>query len=198
VRIVIGQFNSVVTDFSLNAEKIVALVHKARQTGAELVVFPEMSVCGYPPMDLLDLDNFVEECMKAVRFIQHQVPQDIGVVLGYIDQNPSYTGKRLVNIVSLIHNNRIVFSQTKTLLPTYDVFDEARYFEPAKVWRVTEFKGKKIGIAICEDVWWEQEKHLGEKYDLDPVKAKGALCINRRNKQKSRYSRSLCQPGRSQ
>jgi NAD+ synthase (glutamine-hydrolysing) len=170
VRIVIGQLNSVVTDFSVNAQKIVDLVRDARKTGAELIVFPEMCVCGYPPMDLLDLDNFVEECMKAVRFIQHKVPGDIGVVLGYIDQNPSYTGKRLVNIVSLIHNNRIVFSQIKTLLPTYDVFDEARYFEPAGERRVFEFKGKRIVIAVCEDVWWEQEKHSGEKYALDPVK----------------------------
>jgi len=165
-----GQLNSVVTDFSANAQKIVDLVHQAAKTGAELIVFPEMCVCGYPPMDLLDLDNFVEECMKAVRFIQHKVPKDIGVVLGYIDQNPSFTGKRLVNIVSLMYNNRIIFSQIKTLLPTYDVFDEARYFEPAAERRVTEFKGKRIGIAVCEDVWWEQEKDSGEKYAVDPVK----------------------------
>jgi NAD+ synthase (glutamine-hydrolysing) len=170
VRIAVGQVNSVITDFLNNAKNILALIKRAKEEGSELIVFPELSVCGYPPMDLLDLDNFVEECMKAVRFIQHRAPKNIGVVLGYVDQNRSYTGKKLMNVASLIYDNRIVFSQAKTLLPTYDVFDESRYFEPAKHRRVVEFKGKKLGIAICEDMWWEQEKHSGEKYATDPVK----------------------------
>jgi len=170
VRIAVGQVNSVITDFMNNAKNILALIKRAKEEGSELIVFPELSVCGYPPMDLLDLDNFVEECMKAVRFIQHRAPKNIGVVLGYVDQNRSYTGKKLMNVASLIYDNRIVFSQAKTLLPTYDVFDESRYFEPAKHRRVVEFKGKKLGIAICEDMWWEQEKHSGEKYATDPVK----------------------------
>lgn len=170
MRIAVGQVNSVITDFMNNAKNILALIKRAKEEGSELIVFPELSVCGYPPMDLLDLDNFVEECMKAVRFIQHRAPKNIGVVLGYVDQNRSYTGKKLMNVASLIYDNRIVFSQAKTLLPTYDVFDESRYFEPAKHRRVVEFKGKKLGIAICEDMWWEQEKHSGEKYATDPVK----------------------------
>jgi NAD+ synthase (glutamine-hydrolysing) len=170
VRIAVGQVNSVITDFLNNAKNILALIKRAKEEGSELIVFPELSVCGYPPMDLLDLDNFVEECMKAVRFIQHRAPKNIGVVLGYVDQNRSYTGKKLMNVASLIYDNRIVFSQAKTLLPTYDVFDESRYFEPAKHRRVVEFKGQKLGIAICEDMWWEQEKHSGEKYATDPVK----------------------------
>ncbi|MEJ2662794.1 MAG: NAD+ synthase [Spirochaetia bacterium] len=170
MRIAVGQVNSVITDFLNNAKNILALIKRAKEEGSELIVFPELSVCGYPPMDLLDLDNFVEECMKAVRFIQHRAPKNIGVVLGYVDQNRSYTGKKLMNVASLIYDNRIVFSQAKTLLPTYDVFDESRYFEPAKHRRVVEFKGKKLGIAICEDMWWEQEKHSGEKYATDPVK----------------------------
>jgi NAD+ synthase (glutamine-hydrolysing) len=170
VRIAVGQVNSVITDFLNNAKIILALFKRAKEEGSELIVFPELSVCGYPPMDLLDLDNFVEECMKAVRFIQHRAPKNIGVVLGYVDQNRSYTGKKLMNVASLIYDNRIVFSQAKTLLPTYDVFDESRYFEPAKHRRVVEFKGKKLGIAICEDMWWDQEKHSGEKYATDPVK----------------------------
>jgi NAD+ synthase (glutamine-hydrolysing) len=169
VRIALGQINSLITGFSLNAEKIIAFTHKAINEKADLIVFPEMCVCGYPPMDLLDLDNFVEECVKAVRFIQHNTPGEIGVLVGYIDQNRSHSGKKLVNTVSLMYNNQIIFSQAKTLLPTYDVFDEARYFEPAKARNIIEFKGKKIGITICEDIWWEQEKQSGEKYRVDPV-----------------------------
>jgi NAD+ synthase (glutamine-hydrolysing) len=170
VRIAIAQINSLITGFSVNAHKILNLIKKAASLKADLIVFPEMSVCGYPPMDLLDLNNFVEECQKAVRWIQHRIPQGIGVLLGYIDKNRAHSGKKLVNLVSLIYNNQVIFSQSKTLLPTYDVFDEARYFEPAKTREVTEFEGKKLGIAICEDIWWEQEKHAGEKYPLDPVK----------------------------
>jgi len=169
VRIAIGQINPLITGFSLNAEKIMTYIAKAVDRHADIIVFPEMCVCGYPPMDLLDLDNFVEECLKAVRFIQHKTPKGIAILLGYIDQNRTHSGKKLVNTVSLIHNNQIIFSQAKTLLPTYDVFDEARYFEPAKKRSVIEYKGKKIGITICEDIWWEQEKHSGEKYSIDPV-----------------------------
>ncbi|MBN1797017.1 MAG: NAD+ synthase [Spirochaetales bacterium] len=169
MRIALGQINPLITGFSKNAEKILTFIKQAVHEQADIIVFPEMCVCGYPPMDLLDLDNFVEECLKAVRFIQHKAPKEIAVLIGYIDQNRAHSGKPLVNTVSLIHNNQIIFSQAKTLLPTYDVFDEARYFEPAKKRNVIEFNQKKIGITICEDIWWEQEKHSGEKYAVDPV-----------------------------
>jgi NAD+ synthase (glutamine-hydrolysing) len=121
-------------------------------------------------MDLLDHNSFVEDSLQSVRKIQKQVPKDIAVVLGLVEQNPSLQGKALVNSAVVLLNGEIVFRQHKSLLPSYDVFDESRYFEPAKEYGCFEWKGKKIGIAICEDMWWESEFQSGERYALDPIK----------------------------
>jgi NAD+ synthase (glutamine-hydrolysing) len=169
MKIAIAQINSTIADFRGNAEKILAFTRAAKEKKAELVVFPELALCGYPPMDLLDQDKYVDECLKNLRILQHELPSDIGVIVGYIDRNREATGKPLVNAASLLWENSIVFSQGKTLLPTYDVFDEARYFQPASRRSVFRFKGVQIGIAICEDVWWELERHEGERYPVDPV-----------------------------
>jgi NAD+ synthase (glutamine-hydrolysing) len=170
MKIALLQVNSTIADFQGNAEKMLALAEGAAAAGADLAVFPELCVCGYPPLDLLDQERFTDECLKAVRAFQRRSPAKLGAVIGYIDKNRTGKGKALVNAVSLIHENRILFTQTKTLLPTYDVFDEARYFEPAARRRVFEFRGVKIGIAICEDVWWEQERSAVLQYPVDPVK----------------------------
>ncbi|RPJ09659.1 MAG: NAD+ synthase [Spirochaetaceae bacterium] len=169
MKIAIAQMNSTIADFKGNAEKILTFTHAARKKNADLVVFPELALCGYPPMDLLDQDKYVDECLKHLRLLQHELPKDIGIILGYIDRNRETNGKSLVNTASLIYENTIQFSQNKTLLPTYDVFDEARYFQPASQRKIFSFKGIKLGIAICEDVWWEQERHEGERYPVDPV-----------------------------
>ncbi len=166
----IGQINPIIGDFSGNADKILAYVGEARRLGAEAILFPEMCICGYPPMDLLDQGSFVEANLKTLHRIQRSVPEGIGVLVGYVDKNRSQAGKPLVNAVSLIHNGRILLTQAKSLLPTYDVFDEARYFEPAASRRVIEFKGERVGVAICEDLWWEAEKPAALHYPVDPVK----------------------------
>jgi NAD+ synthase (glutamine-hydrolysing) len=170
VKVAIGQINPVIGDFSSNAAKILDYVTRAERGGAEVIVFPEMCVCGYPPMDLLDHVSFVEANLKTLRLIQQGSPRGIGIVLGYVDKNRSSTGKPLVNAVSLIHNGEVLLTQTKSLLPTYDVFDEARYFEPADRRRVITFKGEQIGIAICEDIWWEAEQPSALHYPVDPVR----------------------------
>ncbi len=170
MKIALLQLNSTIADFQGNAEKMLAMAEAAAAAGADLAVFPELCVCGYPPLDLLDQERFTDECLKAVRFFQHRAPAGLGAVVGYIDRNRTGRGKGLVNAVSLIHENKIQFTQAKTLLPTYDVFDEARYFEPAAERRVFPFKGKRIGIAVCEDVWWEQERRAALQYPIDPVK----------------------------
>jgi NAD+ synthase (glutamine-hydrolysing) len=170
VELGIGQINPVIGDFSGNADKILAYVGEARRLGAEAILFPEMCICGYPPMDLLDQGSFVEANLKTLHRIQRSVPEGIGVLVGYVDKNRSQAGKPLVNAVSLIHNGRILLTQAKSLLPTYDVFDEARYFEPAASRRVIEFKGERVGVAICEDLWWEAEKPAALHYPVDPVK----------------------------
>jgi len=169
MRIAIAQINPVIGDFSGNAEKILAHARRARELNAELVVFPELAVCGYPPMDLLDHASFVEANLKALRRIQRGCPADIGVVLGYVDRNRTNTGKPLTNSVSLFQGGNLLWTQAKSLLPSYDVFDESRYFEPAKERAVFPFGGERIGIAICEDIWWEAEPNAGIRYPVDPV-----------------------------
>jgi len=170
VKVAIGQINPAIGDFSGNAAKILDYVTKAERGGADVIVFPEMCVCGYPPMDLLDHVSFVEANLKALRLIQQRSPKGIGIVLGYVDKNRTSAGKPLVNAVSLIRNGEVLLTQTKSLLPTYDVFDEARYFEPADRRRVSAFKGEQIGIAICEDIWWEAEQPAALHYPVDPIK----------------------------
>ena len=170
MKVAIGQINPVIGDFDGNVDRILDLTAEARDDSAELVVFPEMCICGYPPMDLLDYSRFVQENQKALRRLQQQLPDGIAVAVGYVDQTAGTGGKPLQNVVSVIMNGRILHRQAKTLLPTYDVFDEARYFEPAAERRLFELGGVKIGFAICEDIWWESEPVPGARYAVDPVR----------------------------
>lgn len=169
MKVAIGQINSKIGDFEGNRDKILDYSVKAAALKADIVVFPEMSLCGYPPMDLLDHPTFIAENKKALRWLQKHLPKDICVVLGYVSNNPSQKGKGLQNFGAAIYNNEIIHRQAKTLLPSYDVFDETRYFEPAEEQTVFTFKGKKIGLAICEDIWWESEVMPGSRYPVDPV-----------------------------
>jgi NAD+ synthase (glutamine-hydrolysing) len=170
VIVAIAQINTVIGDFERNADKILDYVQSAAEEGAELVVFPEMCLCGYPPLDLLDYEPFVEQNLKQARRIQQTAPDGIGVVFGYMDKNRTGSGKNLMNVASLIHDGKLVYTQAKTLLPTYDVFDEARYFEPAGERRIVPFKGERLGIAICEDIWWESRPVAATRYPVDPIK----------------------------
>jgi NAD+ synthase (glutamine-hydrolysing) len=171
MRIAIAQINSTIGDFSGNRERIIRFARRARdETGAELVLFPELAVCGYPPMDLLDQDCFTELNLRTLHILQRQLPPDIAVGLGYVGRNPYSGGKALVNLYGIILGGKLVFEQIKTLLPTYDVFDEARNFECAQAWSAFEWKGERIGIAICEDVWRETAAS-GTSYVRDPVRA---------------------------
>ncbi|MDR2444621.1 MAG: NAD+ synthase [Spirochaetaceae bacterium] len=170
MRISVAQINSTIGDFSGNRAKILAFARKAKhEHGAELALFPELAVCGYPPMDLLDQDCFVEQNIRSLRLLQRELPSGLAVGLGYVNRNLSVQGKALVNAFGVILDGELVFEQVKTLLPTYDVFDEARNFEPASSWPCFGYKGERIGIAICEDVWRETETP-GTKYAEDPVR----------------------------
>ena len=181
------QMNSIIGDFAGNARRIVELVESARSSkastggspagapgsapaGADLFVFPELALCGYPPMDLLDQDAFVEGSLSALRRLQKELPGSAAVALGYVDRNRTGSGRALVNAFSVISGGKIVFTQEKTLLPTYDVFDEARYFEPGRARKVFTPPFGRIGFAICEDLWWEAPPSPSFKYALDPVK----------------------------
>ncbi|MDR1030715.1 MAG: NAD+ synthase [Treponema sp.] len=168
MRIAIAQINSRVGGFEDNTRKIIDFAAKAASEKVDIVFFPELVVCGYPPMDLLDQDAFVEHNIRSLRILQRELPLGIAVGLGYVNRNRSNSGKFLINVYGIIKDGALLFEQSKTLLPTYDVFDEARNFEPAKAWPHFTFMGEKIGIAICEDVWRETETP-GTKYLEDPV-----------------------------
>jgi len=120
-------------------------------------------------MDLLEYDSFVEENLKALRSLQAGAPHGIGIIVGYVDRNRLRPGKALLNVASLVSDGKILHTQAKTLLPTYDVFDEARWFESAAARTVVPFGGERLGIAICEDIWWEGETAPGLRYLVDPV-----------------------------
>jgi len=170
VRIAIAQCNPTIGDFNGNRVRVLNCAHQARDHGAELVLFPELAICGYPPMDLLDQRTFLEENRRALRALQHELPPEIAVVVGAVDANRLPTGKPLQNVAVVMHQGRVLHTQAKTLLPTYDVFDEARYFEPASERVPFELHGVRIGIAICEDIWWETPPSPGERYPVDPAK----------------------------
>ena len=169
MRVAMAQINTTIGDFEGNTGKVLDYVGRAASEGADLVVFPEMCLCGYPPLDLIDYEPFVGESLKQVRKIQQSAPRGIGIVVGYMDRNRSHTGKSLMNVVSLICHGKLLHTQAKTLLPTYDVFDEARYFEPARERQVVAFGGKRLGLALCEDLWWESAPQPGLRYPVDPV-----------------------------
>ncbi|MCG8479104.1 MAG: NAD+ synthase, partial [Spirochaetales bacterium] len=169
VKLAIAQINSTIGDFSGNRKRILEASTRARSEGAELVLLPELSVCGYPPMDLLDHDAFVEENLKSLRWLQHNLPPDMATVVGYVDRSPQAAGKSLQNVAAVLLDGQIAFRQAKRLLPTYDVFDEARYFEPATESAIWRYRDIRVGIAICEDIWWEVEPVPGTRYPIDPV-----------------------------
>ncbi|MFP4268431.1 MAG: NAD+ synthase [Spirochaetaceae bacterium] len=170
MKVAVGQINTVLGDFEGNTRKILEYAGRAAENGVDLIVFPEMSICGYPPMDLLDYERFTQENRRSLRKLQRELPLGIAAAVGYVDKTEGVLGKNLQNVVSIIRNGVILHSQAKTLLPTYDVFDEARYFEPASERRVYELDGVRVGIAVCEDLWWETEPVPGTRYAVDPVR----------------------------
>ena len=169
MKVACAQINPTIGDFDGNCDKVLSYARRARDAGCQLAVFPELCLCGYPPMDLLEHDSFVEENLKALRRVQGAAPAGMGIVVGHVDRNRSRPGKALLNAASLIADGKIIHTQAKTLLPTYDVFDEARWFEPASERTVVAFGGERIGIAICEDLWWEGETAPGLRYPVDPI-----------------------------
>jgi len=156
MKIAIGQLNFVVGDFSSNREKMLGDVQRAHQSGCDLVIFSELAVCGYPPLDLLEKRAFVEECIAAVRELAREAPEGIGIILGAPEFNTHEEGKLLFNSAYFLYEGEIRQTFQKSLLPTYDIFDEYRYFEPNTDFHILEFKGQKIAVTVCEDLWDEQ------------------------------------------
>jgi NAD+ synthase (glutamine-hydrolysing) len=152
MKIFLAQQNYHIGNFEENTKKIIEGIQKGKQQGADLVLFSELCICGYPPRDFLEFDDFINKCYAAIDVIK-EYADDIGVLIGSPARNPSKEGKDLFNAAFLLYEKQIKAEIHKTLLPTYDVFDENRYFEPAFDWKVMEFKGKKLAVTICEDIW---------------------------------------------
>lgn len=152
MKIALVQQNYHIGNFESNTRKIIEAIKSSKQQGADLVVFTELSVCGYPPRDFLEFKDFINQCYSAIDKIKEHTA-DIGVIVGAPAINPDAAGKDLFNAAWFLYEGKVLGSAYKTLLPNYDVFDEYRYFEPGYNWQVIEFKGKRIALTICEDIW---------------------------------------------
>jgi NAD+ synthase (glutamine-hydrolysing) len=165
MKIALAQINPIVGDLSYNIKKIMDFTRKAAKLNAEISLFPEMAITGYPPHDLLERPTFAKQTQNAMdELAGANLP--IPIVTGAILPNPQKKGKPLQNCAVLIENNKIKHIQPKTLLPTYDVFDEHRYFSPADSIIPVPFKNMTLGLTVCEDIW---KTPTGTLYEKDPV-----------------------------
>jgi len=178
MKIAIAQLNYHIGNFELNTSKIIECIHQSKAEGADLVVFSELSVTGYYPHDLLERKEFIEQSYKAIEQIA-ACCKGIAAIVGGPSINPEPRGKKLFNSAFFMYDGVIQQLVNKSLLPTYDIFDEYRHFEPNKHFSVFPFCGKKIAITICEDLWDEQEtqNEFGREklYQLSPLKELSAL-----------------------
>jgi len=170
VKIALGQINPTVGDFAGNSAKIIEFSQRAKSTGAGLILFPELSVCGYPPRDLVERASFVVHNREAAEHIAAET-RGIAVICGLVTPAQAETGKSVMNSAALLVDGQIKFVQSKMLLPTYDVFDEMRNFAPARSQLLFPFCGKHMALTICEDAW--NDKHFWPRrlYSVDPVEA---------------------------
>ncbi|MEP7251545.1 MAG: NAD+ synthase [Ginsengibacter sp.] len=152
MKIILSQQNYHIGNFESNTNKIIDAIKFAKNQKADLIVFSEMSVCGYPARDFMDFNDFINKCYESIDIIKEHA-DNIGVIVGGPHRNPVREGKDLFNAAFLLYEKEIKGIAHKTCLPNYDVFDEYRYFEPAFSWNVIEFKGKRLALTICEDIW---------------------------------------------
>ena len=170
MKIALGQINPTVGDFSGNAAKIIDFSQRAKAAGAGLILFPELSVCGYPPRDLVERPSFVARNGEYAKRIAAQT-HGIAVICGLVTPADSDTGKSVMNSAALLQDGNIAFIQSKMLLPTYDVFDEMRNFAPAKRQELFSFCGNRMALTICEDVWNDKQFWVKRLYTVDPVES---------------------------
>jgi len=179
MRLGLLQLNPTIGAFAANREKLLAAYARAVSRGAEFVLAPELFLCGYPPRDLLLREDFIAANLAAL----HETAANIGEIplcVGYVEKNSERPGRALKNAAAVLQHGRIIWRTAKSLLPTYDVFDEDRYFEPAKKVEPFVFNGKKLGITICEDIWNDEDFWPERLYRRDPVReliAQGAEMI---------------------
>ncbi|NIP95735.1 MAG: NAD+ synthase [Akkermansiaceae bacterium] len=181
MKIGLAQLNATVGDFPANARRIVNAYREALDKGADLVVTPEMSLVGYPPRDMVFKSEFVPKCLQALDYLSGEIGE-VPLLVGYVDRNEAEgPGKPFRNAAAMLQGGKIVAKVFKSLLPTYDIFDERRYYEPAEVCEPVVWEGRRLGITICEDIWTEDylERPLYKRDPVEELKAGQAdLIIN--------------------
>jgi len=168
MKIALAQINTHIGNFAENTHKIIQNIERAKSEGADLIVFPELAVCGYPPLDFLEFDDFITRCQEAVLKIAGACV-GIAAIVGAPAVNPKVEGKNLFNAAFFLVDGKIKQQVNKTLLPNYDVFDEYRYFEPNTGFNCVEFKGERIALSICEDLWDIEEDKMYLRWPMDEL-----------------------------
>ncbi len=166
MKIALAQINTIIGDFEHNTKKMLQYIKEAEDKGADIIIFPELATTGYPPRDFLEFKDFINKAEESIERLK-KASKNIAIVVGTPSKNPVIEGKDLYNSVVFLYGEKEIYRQHKTLLPTYDIFDEARYFEEASNWDIVEFKGKKIALTVCEDLW-----NLGNEnplYTVNPM-----------------------------
>jgi predicted amidohydrolase len=167
MKIALAQINTTVGDFACNEAKILAAYRRGTEAGAELVVFPELAVTGYPPRDLLLKRHFIQRNLETLDRLAAATGQT-GMLVGFVGRNPQQVGREATNATALLQDGKVVATRAKTLLPTYDVFDEDRYFEPATENTPVEFNGRRLGLTVCEDMWNDEDFWDERRYRRNP------------------------------
>lgn len=169
MKIAVAQINSIIGDLENNKIKILELYKKGAEEGADLVVFPELALIGYPPLDLVEKKEFRSKVSDIHREIA-SFTGETGLLFGSITEADEKIGTNIYNSAIMCHNGKIQFIQNKSLIPNYDVFDEVRYFEPSKQTDIYKFKSETLGISVCEDIWNDEDYWSNRRYLEDPVK----------------------------
>jgi NAD+ synthase (glutamine-hydrolysing) len=170
MRIALAQIDTTVGDLEGNSAKILDFSRQAESAGAEMVAFPELALTGYPPKDLVEKDSFLDRTGESLhRIAKESASFDLSLIIGYVARSPKHAAIKAQNAAAVIENGRIIFEQRKMLLPTYDVFDEARYFQPADEQSICRIRGSKVALAICEDFWNDKQYWERRRYSRDPI-----------------------------
>ncbi len=178
LTIAVAQLDYHTGNFDYNTQKIITHIQKAQQAGADLIVFSELCVCGYPPRDFLEFDDFIEQCQQSVNQIAQHC-NGIAAIVGSPSKNPNIKGKDLFNSAFLLAEGKVAAVRHKTLLPNYDIFDEYRYFEPNNRFEVVDFNGVKIALTVCEDLWNVDDNPMYQINPMDElIKQQPDLMIN--------------------
>ncbi len=170
MRIALAQINTTVGDLDGNSAKILDFARQAERRGAEVVAFPELALTGYPPRDLVEKHSFLDRTADALQSIaQESANLNLSLIIGYVARSPESAAIKAQNAAAVVENGRIVCDQRKILLPTYDVFDEARYFQPAEHQCICNIRGTRVALAICEDFWNDKQYWERRRYSRDPI-----------------------------